>query len=50
MDLNSRTYQKANNIPNLFKQEIVRTKDYPKIFAKFANTIIYDMIDKVNIL
>lgn len=36
MDLNSRTYQKANNVPNLFNQEIVRTKDYPKIFAKFA--------------
>ena len=35
MDLNSRTYQKANNVPNLFNQEIVRTKDYPKIFAKF---------------
>ena len=36
MDLNSRTYQKANNVPNLFDQEIVRTKKYPKIFAKFA--------------
>ena len=35
MDLNNRTYQKANNIHNLFDQEIVRTKVYPKIFAKF---------------
>lgn len=34
MDLNSRTYQKAINVPNLFDQEIVRTKKYPKIFDK----------------
>lgn len=37
MDLNSRTCQKADNIPKLFNQEIVRTKEYPKIFVKFAN-------------
>lgn len=35
MDLNSRTYQKVNNIPKLFHHEIVRKKDYPQIFAKF---------------
>lgn len=34
MDLNNITYQKAINVPKLFNQEIVRTKDYHKIFDK----------------
>ncbi len=36
MDLNSRTCQKADKIPGLFNQEIIRTNDYPKIFAEFT--------------
>lgn len=36
MDLNSRTIEKAYNIPKLFEPEIVRTKEYPKLFAEFT--------------
>lgn len=36
LDLNNRTYQKAITISNLFDQEIVRTKEYPKIFVRLA--------------
>lgn len=36
MDLNSRTCQKADNLPNLFDKEIVRTKEYPELLAEFT--------------
>lgn len=49
MDLNSRTSTKADNIPNLFDQEITRTKEYPKLFAEFTK-LKMDKCDKEIVL
>ena len=49
MDLNGRTCKKADNVPNLFTQEIVRTKKYPKIFAEFTK-LKMDECDKEIVL
>ena len=49
MDLNSSTFRKAKNIPNLFDEEIVRTNEYPKLFAEFTK-LKMDKCDKEIVL
>ena len=49
MDLNSSTFRKVKNIPNLFDEEIVRTNEYPKLFAEFTK-LKMDKCDKEIVL
>ena len=49
MDLNSRIYEKAEDVHKIFNPEIVRTKEYPKIFKELTK-LKMDKCDKLIVL